>query len=303
MGTEGVGGEGGAILYVVGFAALTLEDEIGLTDSVSLWVHFLAVQMDGDLLALLAGKLRKRLLGNCQHPACAARAVIDQICARPDLFGNRQEDEACHELHHVPWGEVLTGLLVILLVKAAYELFEDRTHAVVVQAVQTHGAASVKNRPGAKVDRAVQEPLQQEAQGVRFHQRGNLVAELELVQHLLNVGREAVEVCLEVCSQLLLPPAGRKVAEPEGRRVVEGLARGLAQRLILVGYACGVQLGLHAENRVLGRFQNCVESANDRHRQDDVPVLPPDIDITQHIVRDAPDEAADVECGHWFRLI
>ena len=104
MGTEGVGGEGGAILYVVGFAALALEDEIGLTDSVSLWVHFLAVQMDGDLLALLAGKLRKRLLGNCQHPACAARAVIDQICARPDLFGNRQEDEACHELHHVARG-------------------------------------------------------------------------------------------------------------------------------------------------------------------------------------------------------
>ena len=89
---------------------------------------------------------------DCQHPACAARSVIDQISAGPDLFGNRQEDEACHELHHVPWGEVLPGFLIVLLVEAPDELFEDRAHAVVVQAVQTHGAVSVQDGLGAEVD-------------------------------------------------------------------------------------------------------------------------------------------------------
>ena len=73
--------------------------------------------------------------------------------------------------------------------------------------------------------------------------------------------------------------------------------------MILVRDAGGVQLGLHVENRVLGRFQNCVETAYDRHGQDDVAVLPPDIDIAQHVVRDAPDEAADVEGGHWLLLL
>ena len=82
--------------------------------------------------------------------------------------------------------------------------------------------------------------------------------------------------------------AGCKVAEPEGRRVVEGLAGGLAQGGILIRNACVVQLGLHAETRVLGRFQNCVEAADDRHGQDDVAVLAPDVDIAQNVVRDAP---------------
>ena len=90
---------------------------------------------------------------------------------------------------------------------------------------------------GAEVDRAGQELLQQEAEHIRIHQRGNLVAELELRQDLFDVGREAVEVCLEVCSQLLLPPAGGEVAEPEGRGVVEGFAGRLAQCPVLVRYA------------------------------------------------------------------
>ena len=68
--------------------------------------------------------------------------------------------------------------------------------------------------------------------------------------------------------------------------------------MVLVGYAGDVQLGLHAENRVLGRFQNCVKTAYDRHGQDDVAVLAPDVDIAQNVVRDAPDEAADVESCH-----
>ncbi len=285
-------------MHVVGFHPLALEDEVGLADGVGFGVDLLAVEVDRNLLAVFGSELRQRLFGNGQHPAGAARAVVDQVGAGPDRVGDRHEDQARHELYDVARGEVLAGLLVVLLVEAPDELFEDRAHPVVVQALQAHGAVPVQDGPGAEVDRIVQEFLEQEAQRVRFHQRGNLVAKLELLQNLLHVGREAVQVRLEVGSQLLLPPAGCKVAEPEGRGVVEGLAGGLAQRRILVGDAGRVQPGLHPEDRVFRRLQHRVQAADDRHRQDDVPVLAPHVDVPEHVVGDAPDEAADVQGAH-----
>ena len=80
-GGEGVGREGGAVLDVVGLDALALEDEIGLADGVGLRVDLLAVEMNGDLLALVAGELVERLFGHGQHAAGAAGAVVDEIGA------------------------------------------------------------------------------------------------------------------------------------------------------------------------------------------------------------------------------
>ena len=96
------------------------------------------------------------------------------------------------------------------------------------------------------------------------------------------------------------PPSGGKIAEPEGRGVVEGLAGGLAQRPVLVRYAGGVQLRLHAAHRVLRRFQDCIKAANDGHGQNDVAVLAPHVDIAKHVVRYPPYEAADVQGVHWL---
>ena len=293
-GREGIGGEGGAKLHVVSLDAFSLQDEVSLADGVGLGIDLLAVQVDGHLLALLGGQLRQRILRDGQHPAGAARAVIDEVGTGPDLFGNRQEDEPCHELHHVPGREVLSGLLIVLLIEAPYELFEDRTHAVVVQAFKAHGAVPVEDGIGAEIDGSVQELLQQGAHRMRLDQPGNLVAELELLQDLLDVGREAVEVRFEVGPEPLLLADRSQVAEPEGGCVIEGLAGRLAQRLVLVGDTGGVHLLLHAEHRFLCRFQNCVKAADDRHGQDDVAVLATHIDVPQHVVRDAPYEAADV---------
>ena len=156
-GWESVGGEGGAVLDVVGLDALALEDEVGLADGVGLGVDLLAVEVDRRRPAPLGGELRQRLLRDRQHPAGAACAVVDEVGAGQDLFSNRLEDETGHELHHVARGEVLAGLLVILLVEAAYELFEERAHGVVVQALQAHGAVAVRDGLGAEVYRAVQE--------------------------------------------------------------------------------------------------------------------------------------------------
>ena len=68
-------------------------------------------------------------------------------------------------------------------------------------------------------------------------QRRNLVAELELVQDLLDVGREAVQVGLEVGLELLLLGPGAQVAQGERGGVVEGLPGRLAERSVLVGDA------------------------------------------------------------------
>ena len=101
-GGEGVRRESGAIVDVVGLAPLSLEDQVGLADGVGLWIDLLAVQVDRHFLIMLISQPRQSLLGNRQHPACAASAVVDQVSAGPDLISDGQEDEARHELHHVP---------------------------------------------------------------------------------------------------------------------------------------------------------------------------------------------------------
>ena len=119
---------------VVRRLALALEQQVGLADGVGLGVDLLAVEVGGDLLAVLRGELRQRLLGDGQHAAGAACAVIEQIGARLDLIGDRQEDQARHQLDGIARRPVLAGLLVVLLVEAADQLLEDRAHRMVVEA-------------------------------------------------------------------------------------------------------------------------------------------------------------------------
>ena len=84
--------------------------------------------------------------------------------------GDGPEDELRHQLHHVPGGEVLAGLLIVVLAEAPDQLLEDRTHAVVVQTLQAHGLVGVERRSWAEVHRRVEELLDEEAQGAGFDQ-------------------------------------------------------------------------------------------------------------------------------------
>ena len=84
--------------------------------------------------AVLGGQLLEGLLGDGQHAAGAAGAVVEEVGARLDLVGDRQEDQAGHELDGVAGRPVLAGLLVVLLVEAADQLLEDGAHGVVVEA-------------------------------------------------------------------------------------------------------------------------------------------------------------------------
>ena len=167
---------------------LALEDQIGFADGVGLRVHLLAIEVDGDFLALLVGQIFQGFLSHGEHPAGAAGAVVEHVGGGLHLVGNGPEDELRHQLHHVPGGEVLAGLLVVVLAEAPDQLLKDRAHAVVVQTFQAHGLIGVERRSWAEVHRRVEELPDEEAQGAGFDQGLDLVPEPELFQHLLDVG-------------------------------------------------------------------------------------------------------------------
>ena len=137
LGREGVVRERGpfrAADDVVGALAFALQQHVGLADGVGLGVDLLAVEQALDLLAALRGDRRERLLGDGEHAAGAAGAVVEQVGAGLDLGLDGQEHEVRHQAHGVARRPVLARLLVVLLVELADQLLEDRAHRVVVDA-------------------------------------------------------------------------------------------------------------------------------------------------------------------------
>ena len=135
-------------------------------------------------------------------------------------------------------------------------------------------------------------------------ERVELVAELEVLEDVLDVGREAVEIVLEIGEQLLLAAAGLQIAQRELRRVVERLARGIAERGALLGDARLVEHLLGIEHRPLGRLKHRIHAPDDAHGQDDVGILAALEEIAQNVVGDAPDERDDlvVRCLIHYRV-
>ena len=217
---------------VVRRLALALEQQVGLADGVGLGVDLLAVEVRGDLLAVLRGELpaaSPRRRSACRR--CRRRRRRAGRCRTRSGRRSGRKISVRHQLHGVARRPVLAGLLVVLLVEAADQLLEDRAHGVVVEAGMLDRAVAVQDRVGAEVDVGSRELLDQRAEGVGLREPRDLVAELEVVEDVLDVRREAVEVGLEVGLELLLAGAGLEVAQRELRGVVERLAGGLAQRL------------------------------------------------------------------------
>ena len=207
--------------------------------------------------------------------------------------GNGQEDQLRHELHGVAWRPVLAGFLVVLLVEAADQFLEDGAHAVVVESGVLDRTVAVEDRVGAQVDVRRDELLDEGAERVGLGESRDLVTELELLEDVLHVGREAVEVCFEVGLELLLAGSGAEVSQREPRGVVERLAGGLTEGLVLVDDAGLVERGPHVEHRRLGRLEERVKATEDRDGEDHIAVLAPDIEVAEHVVRDAPDVVGD----------
>ena len=267
-GRESVVGQGRVLRAahnIVGSFPLTLEQQVGLADGVGLGIDLLAVEVGGHVLVVLGGELLQSVLGYGQHAAGAAGAVVEQIGAGFDLAGDGQEDESGHERHGVAWGPVFAGLFVVLLVEAAYQFLEDRAHAVVVEAGVFDRAVGVEGRSRAEVDVGRGEFLDQRAQGVGFGETRNLVAELEVVEDVLHVGRKPVQVGFKIGRQLLATGAGSEVAQGELGGVVECLSRGLSQGRVLFDYARRVEAGLHVKDGLLAVFQDRIQPAQYGH--------------------------------------
>ena len=141
---------------------------------------------------------------------------------------------------------------------------------------------------GAQVNVGRGELLDQRAQGVGFGQSRDLVAELEVIEDVLHIGRKPVEVGCEVGRELLAIGAGSEVAQGELGCVVEGLFRRLAQGGILFDYAGLIERQLHVQDGLFAVFQNRIEPAQHGHRQDHVAVLAPHVQVAQDVVGDAP---------------
>ena len=278
---------------IVGRLAFALEQEIGLGDGVGFGVDLLAVEVGGDLFAARRGEVLQGLLGDRQHAAGAAGAVIEEIGPRLDPAGDRQQHQPRHQLDRVARRPVLARLLVVLLVEAAHQLLENRPHRVVVEARELYRAVRVPDRVGAEIDRGIEELLDQRAERVGPRKPRELIAELEALQDLLHIRREAVEISLEVGPELLLARAGAQIAQGKPRRVVEGLTRGLPEGCILVRDPRLIERRLHPDDRGLRRLQHGVEPPQDGHRQDHVAILAAHVEIAQHIVGDTPDKVRD----------
>ncbi len=273
---------------VVGGFALALEQEVGLADGISLGVDLLAIEVGGDVLVVLGCELPKGLLGHGQHAAGAAGTVVEEIGAGFYLVGDGQEDELRHECHGVARGPVFACFLVVLLVEASHQFLEDRAHAVVVEAGMPDGAVGVLHRGRAQVDVRAGELLDQRAYGVGLGEPRDLVAELEVVENVLHVGREPIQVGLKISRKLLSISAGSQVTQGELRGIVKRLSRCLPQRRVLFDQPRRVERGLHVKDGLLAVFQHRIKPAQHGHWKNDVAVLAADVKIAQNAVGDAP---------------
>ena len=180
---------------------------------------------------------------------------------------------------------MLTGFFVVFFVEFADQLFKHGTHGVVVDA------------SGRQINVGVEKLVDQRAQGIGLGQGGELVAELEVLDDVQHVGREAVEVVLKIGQQLLRVAARLQVAQGEAGSVVKSLARRVAQGSALLGNTSVVQHFLGIEHALFGGFEHRVHAPDDEHGQDDIGVLAALEQVAQHIVCNAPDEGDDFVDG------
>ncbi|GBD25431.1 hypothetical protein HRbin30_00750 [bacterium HR30] len=249
--------------------------------------------MHGNLLAAFLRQFQQRFLSHGEHPARAAGPIVQQVGTVGNLIGDGFEDEAGHQADGITRSPVLTCFLVVFFVEAAHQFLEDRTHGVIVEAGQSDSSVAIEHGLRAQVDGRVEKLLDERAQGIGFGKTGDLVAELEVVDDFLHVGREAVEISAKIGLQLLAVGPCLEVPERERGGVVKGLAGGPSQSSVLVYDPLFVEQGFHGEHFLLGGFEHCIEPTDHGHRQDDVAVLAAHVKVAQHVVRDTPDEIGD----------
>ena len=282
-----VGGERGAEGDVRRLLAVALEHHVRLGDGVGLGVDLLAEQMDGHLFTGLRGDGVQAVLCHREHSTRSTGSVIARVRGVLDLVGNGLKYQVRHQLHDVAGRPVLAGFFVVGLVESPHQFFKEGTHGMIIQTGQ------IAARLGAEIDILADKLLNHRTKNIGVDHGCDLVAELELVQNLLNVGRKAVEIRFKIRLELLACRAAGQIAQTEGRSVAKSLTGGVAQCAPLVCDARVVQHFLHTQHLLLGALQHGVQAADDRHGQNDIAVLAAHIHIPKAIIGDAPDEVGN----------
>src|SRR5208337_5366413 len=102
------------------------------------------------------------------------------------------------ELHGIARRPVLAGFLVVGLVEAADQLLENRAHGMIVEAGMLYRTITIQDRLRAEIDRGIEEFLDERAERIGLGQLRDLVAELEIIQNPLHIGRETIEIGFEI---------------------------------------------------------------------------------------------------------
>ena len=211
--------------------AFAFEQQVSLADGVGFGVDFLAKEVNGDVLAVLISKLVKVFFGHGEHAAGAAGAVVDAVGGVDSMLS-------------------AIGLKIRLAMSfttsrgvkcsPASSLFSSLNRRISSSKIVPMAWLSRPGRrsfpswsntgSGLRLTSWSRELLDEAAEDVGLHQRGDLVAELEFVQNFLDVGGKTVEVGLEVGLELLLFGPGPEVPQGEGRDVIESVPGRVAQR-------------------------------------------------------------------------
>jgi hypothetical protein len=185
---------------------------------------------------------------------------------------------------------VLPGFFIVLFVEAPHQLLKDRAHGVVVEARLSNRSVAVEDGNGLRFT-AGSRNFSMSVPAHRLSKGAEPDCGIQIIEDVLYIGREAVEVGLEVGPELAC--ARFEVAQVELGGVVEGLTGCLAQREVLARDARLIQGRLHVERGLLGRLKHGVEPAQDGHGQEHITVFAANVKITQHIVCNVPDKICE----------
>ena len=233
---------------------LPLDEHVRLADGVGLRVELLPVHREPRL-----GIHRCQVLfRNRQHAARPGRRIVDR--AHDARLGQDlvilSEDEIDHEANDLARGEVFASRLVRDFGELADQLLEHEAHLRVVDAV--------------RVEIDAREPLRHEIEQVRLGEPVDLHRELEALEDVADVLREAAHVVAQMRADVVL--IAHEPAEVERRDIVEAEARLAPDERIRVHPRFLLVLEL-LERRRLGRPKNAIEPSQDSERQNDLAVV------------------------------
>ena len=256
---------------VVGVVAL--DEHVGLADRPRLVVPVLAE----DERARVGVQVADVPLGDGEHAAGAAGGVVDGLDhVAPAQVALRPQQQVDHQLDDLARREVLARLLVRLLRPDADQFLEDVAHPDVVHAL------------GGEVDG--REPPDHLVEQVLFGHARDLLVEGEPLHDAAHVGREAVDVGVQVGRELV--GVVEQPRQVELRQVVERAPGDLPQPVPDHGGRLVPDPGVFGEDARLRGGEQAVEAPQHGQRQDDLAVLVALVRPPEQVA-DAPEEAGE----------